>query len=517
VNTIRRLLSSAGLGVLGLASCANIKPDAKVNEAVDLVEKHTGQRPAWTVPWDEQPPAWDAKAVLGLDEAVVTALRNNRDLRADLETIGQANADLVQAGLLQNPTINFMLMFPDGGGRSMLRGQGLPMMPLQDLWLIPARKEVATAQLQQAVLRVADQAVETAASVKKAYARLQFTQRAIELIKDNMAVVDQSTRIIQTRQTAGRASQVEANLSQIRYMRLRSDLLAMEAEHRSLQRELLMLMGVAGATDKWNVTAVNEIKNPLEAPSDEADLLTLAGDQRLDLKAAEWSAQAAERNIRLMRREGWPDVALGFSLERSPAPPSNNQKIAGKLGNAAAQGVVDGVYGMPPGPPMISPFNPKMREVKYTMGPMIDMEIPIFDYNQAQVAKALHEYRQRAAEYEARAQEIARTVRETLVMYRQAYEQVRFYRDSIMPAVERNLTLAQQAYVAGQEDLTIYLQVQEDLLMTRLKILEFFRDYLVDRAELERQVGGRLAPLEPTTRPAGSPPVTEPTATQPGV
>jgi outer membrane protein TolC len=79
------------------------------------------------------------------------------------------------------------------------------------------------------------------------------------------------------------------------------------------------------------------------------------------------------------------------------------------------------------------------------------------------------------------------------VMNGQAYEQVRFYRESILPAVERNLSVARQAFIAGQEDLTIYLQVQEDLIMTRLKILEFLRDYLVGRAELERQVGGRLA------------------------
>src|SRR3972149_2391986 len=102
-----------------------------------------------------------ALEVVGEQEALVLALRNNRELRADLEMIGKANADLVQAGLLQNPVINFMAMFPDGGGRAMLRSNALPLQPLQDLWLIPAREKVATAQLQQAVLRVADRAVET--------------------------------------------------------------------------------------------------------------------------------------------------------------------------------------------------------------------------------------------------------------------------------------------------------------------------------------------------------------------
>ncbi|MGB9625804.1 MAG: TolC family protein, partial [Phycisphaerae bacterium] len=247
------ILSPAVLAFVTVTGCTPLKPDAQLTEAADLVERNTGRRPAWTVPWDGQPPHWDGKTVLTLDEAIVMALRNNRDLRADLEIIGQADAELLQAGLLQNPTISLMVMFPDGGGRSMLRGQGLPMMPLQDLWLIPARKEVATAQLRQAVLRVADRAVETAASVKKTYAGLQYTQRAMELVRDNMAVVEQSTWIIRTRQTAGRATQVQVNLSQIRYMKLRSDLLALEAEHRSLQRELLMLRAYPSRPADWYV------------------------------------------------------------------------------------------------------------------------------------------------------------------------------------------------------------------------------------------------------------------------
>ncbi|MFH0981278.1 MAG: TolC family protein [Planctomycetota bacterium] len=496
----------ASLAMLTVGGCATLDADKKVQEAIDLVEQHTGQRPAWTVPWDDQPPPWDGQSVLGLDEAVVMALRNNRELRADLEMIGQANADLVQAGLLQNPTFNFMMMFPDGGGRTMLRSNALPMQPLQDLWLIPARQEVATAELRKAVVRVADRAVETAAAVKKVYARLQYTQRAIELIRDNMGVVDQSTRIIQVRQSAGQATQVEVNLSRIRYLRLRSELMAMEAEHRALQRELLMLMGFPGATDAWRVEPVQETQEVLEAPAGEPDLLSLAAERRLDLKAAEWDVQAAEKRIRLMHREGWPELALAFTFERAPGPRSRNLGIPGQLGNAAAEGVANGLAGMPPATsvPMTPPFGVTRREVTYTLGPMIEMEIPIFDRNQAQVAKAVHEYRQRLAEYDARAQEITRRVYETRIIYAQACAQVRFFRDSVMPEVERNLKLAQQAFIAGQENLTIYLQTQEDLIMTRLRILEFLRDGLVGRAELEREVGGRL---ESEPRPSGSGPI----------
>lgn len=473
-----------------MGGCASIKPTTKINDSIDLVEQKTGSRPDWLAPWDDLPPPWDGQSTLGLDEAVALALRNNRELRADLEMIGQADADLVQAGLLQNPRFNFMAMFPDGGGRSMLRGSGFPMQPLQDLWLIPARKAVATAQLQQAVLRAADRAVETAAEVKRTYARIQYAQRAVELIQANMEIVEQARRLIQTQQAAGKASLVEVNVARIRYLRLQSELFAMEAEYRSLKRQLLMQMGFATATDAWTVTPIHELEESIEPPPTEETLLASAGEHRLDLQAAEWTLTAAERNISLMRREGWPEVALGLSFERAPAPRSRDLKFGQRLGNAAALGA----QGVTAEPEPITPWASRERMSDWTVGPMIDFELPIFDWNQAQTAKAFYEYRQRRAEYEARWQTIASNVRETAVMVNQAYEQVRFFREAILPEVDRNLEVVRETYRAGREEVTIFLQVQEDVVMTRLNALAFVRDLLVSRAELERQVGGRIEP-----------------------
>lgn len=498
----RRLLAWAGLAALSLPGCAAVDASAKVDEAAGLVAARTGHTPEWKVPWDHEPPAWDGSRVLTLDAAVVMALRNNRDLRTDVEMIGQANADLVQAGLLANPSLNFMMMMPEGGGRTMLRSNGMPMESLEQLWLIPVRQQVARTQLQAAILRVADRAVEVAAAVKRVYAELQYTQRAIELTRENMRVVDQSTRIIEARQAAGRATQVSVNLSQIRFLRLRSELMAIDAAHRAAQRELLMLMGVATASDAWRVDPASETGSAVEPPPDEDALLRVAASQRLDFKAAEWTLLAAGHRIELMHREGWPKMSLALSFERGAAPRAASSGLPSRFGNAAAGGIVNSILGGQPSPPMPQPFRPNVPQVDFAIGPMLDLELPIFDQNQAQVAKAVHEYRQSLAMYESRWQEIARAVRESLVRCRQAHDQVCFYRDQMLPAVDRNVALARQSYIAGQEDLTIYLQAQEDLLMTRLKTLEFLREYSVRRADLERQAGGRLELPAATTQPA---------------
>lgn len=492
VNACRSACRSPALTALSIAlgGCATLQPTARVEEAIDAVERQTGERPGWSAPWDDAPPVWDGSSVLGVEEAVTLALRNNRELRADLEMIGQADADLVQAGLLQNPRFNLMAMLPDGGGRSMLRSAGFPIQALQELWLIPSREKVAAAALQEAILRVADRAVETTADVKRVHAEIRYAQRAIELIQANTEVVEQARRQIQTQQASGKATLVEVNVARIRFLRLQSELMAMQAEYRGLKRQLLMLMGFATAGDGWSVTPVHEIDEVTESPPSEDMLMSMAESQRLDLQAAGWALAGAEHRIELMRREGWPEVAVGLTFERSPAPRSQNATLAGTAGNA----LVSGLRGDVPEWGRGSPFDPKTRDIEWTVGPMIDFELPIFDWNQAQSAKAVHEYRRQLAAFEGRRQAIAAGVRETAIRYEQSCEQVRFFREAILPEVERNLEVVRESYRSGREAVTIFLQVQEDVIMTRLSALAFVRDALVQRAELEREVGGRMKP-----------------------
>jgi outer membrane protein TolC len=322
-------------------------------------------------------------------------------------------------------------------------------------------------------------------------------QRTVELITANLEVIEQSTRILRARQAAGQATQVEVNLSLIRELRLRSDLLSTRADYRAMQRELLELLGLASAGDQWQVEPLNMAEAVIEPPADEAELLALGLEQRLDVRAAEWSVDASAARIQLARREGWPELALGFTLERPPAARTRSVSIPGRIGNRLAQGLIDRFTGAPTGPmpSTVEPFRVMQPEIDAMVGPMIEMELPVFDQNQAQIAKAVHEFRRSIADYEARAQAAARMIRQALVRHRESYEQVRLFRESIVPEVERNLELAQQSFVAGREDLTVFLLAQEDLIATRLRILDFYRDYLVTRAELERALGGRLVPL----------------------
>lgn len=493
-----------------LTGCASLDPKTWVTDAATLAKQQTGHEPEWNAPWDDAPPAWSDESVLKLEQALVMALRNNRELRGDLSQIGQANADLVQAGLLSNPVINFMVMFPSGGGRSMLRSNALPMQQLQDLWLIPAKKEVARAELQKAVVRAAQRAVELAAAVKRVYAEIQYAERSHDLVRANLELVSQSMDIIRARQSAGKASQAEFNLARIRHQRLRSELLSVEVGLITSKQELVQLMGVASGSVAWKPQALDESAGLEWDPPAEPVALELAADQRLDLKAAEWSVEAAERRVGLAHREGWPEMSAGFSFERAAAgkSPGVRRRFLAAEGAArtadiagdkvSASDEARGALGR------LATQGPR-REVKWVLGPMFEMELPIFDWNQAQSARAAHELDQRIAEYEALLQTAIREVRRALARCSESRRQAQLFRNSILPEVLQNLELARQAYIGGQTDLTIYLQAQEDAISTRSRLLEYVRDLSVYTADLERAVGGSLMRDITTSQPVTAP------------
>src|SRR4051812_47950398 len=61
------------------------------------------------------------------DSAVQVALLNNADLQATYEDVGVAQADLVRAGLLQNPVFDADVKFVEGG-----HGQIIELAVVQD-------------------------------------------------------------------------------------------------------------------------------------------------------------------------------------------------------------------------------------------------------------------------------------------------------------------------------------------------------------------------------------------------
>src|SRR5215510_10351059 len=105
---VRAALAPAlGLTLLGVGGCSavDVDPAGDLQKASDLVAERSAWKPSWSTSAADDTTTWDGRSPLAADQAVVVALQNNRELRAALEDIAGAKADLAQSGLLPNPTL----------------------------------------------------------------------------------------------------------------------------------------------------------------------------------------------------------------------------------------------------------------------------------------------------------------------------------------------------------------------------------------------------------------------------
>lgn len=496
---------------LGLCSCAAIEHSRELQQAQQRMDDATGRRPGWSVdtPLSEfqVPPGGE----LTEDMAIDLALANNRGLRADIEVIGQAKSELVQAGLLTNPMLTVMLRFPEAGGRASL-DFGL-VKDFADLWLIPSRKRAARSTLQQRVLSFTDGAVSLIREVRTTYALLQYLDRAIELQAENLDILRQAIDVAQARLRSGSTTQLDVNLLEARRLQAELDLLQSRNEHRTTQLNLLRLMGTSRASAEWRPTPLPD--GPLTSTLGDEALIDWGLRQRLDILAAGWEVDAAlaefqQQNLRLIQSFG-----VGISGERMARRGIPGRNVAADTARAS---IANGQLTAPEIEPRSARRAARRQEIDFVLGPVIEVPLPIFDQNQAQIAKAQYRARELHERYCELEQRTVEQIRAAIATRQTAARRREIYQSSLLPVQQSNLQVAETAYQSGRESILTVLLAQQDLIQARLGLAAAIRDELTATAELERELGGRLPRPEeadPKAQPAASRPAAGPAESQP--
>ena len=487
-----------------LAGCATTRYDAEVRQASEDVAQRTGWQPEWSAPWASEVPQWDGQTPLSVEQAVTIALQNNRALRADVEQIGVARADFVQAGLLPNPLLSVALGFPEGGMGSPKLTAGI-VQPLADLWLMPARRGAAEAELRQQVLRASRLALELVAKVEQAHARTAYVQDALTLLTENADVLERSQTVVARRRQAGASTALDTNRMRAAALRLSAERLSLETELEHEKRGLLELMGLAGGPTSWDVQA----PPPSELLTfDEDEIIAVAQAQRLDVLAATWTVEARRSHVREQSLAWLPTLELGVEVERDARPRGDELTAGQRVGNLVTHDLVNRAFGESGlGPPEINPWRPHEFEPAYTLGPSLSLDLPVFDQHQAQIAAAQAELRSAQAMAAAVEQQAIREARQACVQHRQAVRLAEFYEHEVVPLMREDVELARQAFEAGQNDLTVLLEAQQELIAARSESLRHRRDVQLGRIELAHAVGGALLLPEPRHEPATTQPV----------
>ncbi len=396
---------------------------------------------------------------LTVASAVQIALLSNRELQAAFFEIGIAQADVLEAVTIPNPSVDFDVQFPVAASE-MNRYGWLVAQEFVQILMAPLRKKIAAEQLEAAELRVAAQTLDLVAGVKTAYFTYQAGQQLLSRLEriqeTNAAALD----LAQKQFEAGNTTDLALLQAQAGYSQGRLDVARTEGDLRGEREKLSRLMGLWGAQTKW------EIKGEI-LPAPDADLRTgrlesLAVSQRLDLRAAHRDLTILVAALGLTKTYRWiPVLDMGFGGEKD----------------------VDGAL---------------------NMGPTFRIELPIFNQGQARIARGEAQLRMAESRFEALAVTIRSEVRELRDRLLSLAEMARHYHDDLLPLRIRMVNKALLQYNAMQLSPYDLFTTKSLELETERAYIDTLRDYWITRAELERAVGGTLTPRPAKPSQGGS-------------
>lgn len=386
------------------------------------------------------------KNKLTADEAVQIALLNNRDLQAVYADLGVAQADLVQAGLLNNPIFDAAIKWPtSGGGKPELELSAV--MNFLDTFYVPLRRRVAAARFEEAKTRVSGSVLDFAARVRMAFYLYQATEQMLELRQTIVKALDASFEVTRRLYDAGNITDLDFARERALLESGKLALRSAEIEVRQSREQLNILMGLWGKDTVWQ--AAGRLPDIPEQPIDTDDLERIALARSMELLNARQRIMIA-------------GSVLGFNRWTALVP----ELHAGPLGERS-----DGVW---------------------EVGPTLEFPIPLFDQGQARIGRSVAELRRSQLEYYGLAVRIRSTVRATQDRVEGARDRALYYRDILLPLHERIVNESQLQYNAMQLGPIELLRARERQIETAVAYIEALRDYWLARGDVGQILSGRL-------------------------
>ncbi len=191
---------------------------------------------------------------------------------------------------------------------------------------------------------------------------------------------------------------------------------------------------------------------------------------------------AARERLLLEYRQVFPNVSLGLAFERESRPPAGGRDI---LADTARSSIAAGRLTAP----TIEPRSARDSDTDFIIGPSISLDLPVFDQNQAQIAKARYALERQLRLLAGLERTLRQEVREAADQARTAWEVARYYRDEVVPQAERNLELSRDSYREGQSSILAVLDAQRTFLTARDRYAEAVQQGAAVVPDLERAVG----------------------------
>ena len=394
------------------------------------------------------------------------ALERNPGIReAELSSVA-ARHRIAQATALPDPTVSLTVhgqppetrVGPQRGGIAVQ--QALPWFGKR-----ADRGAVARTRADTRDALVEAQRAAVVRDVKVAYYELAYLDRAI-------AIADQEADLLRLYETLAEARYSQGTGLQQSVVKLQAEVT------RILSRRDALLQARVAAEAELNALRDRPAHDPLPGirlatrpttrpptrpltDTDDERLRELGRAHRPEARVARLHMETERGNVRLARREPWPDIVLGAAW----SPVGDRRDRAGRL--------------VPPGDNGRDQFSVS-----------VGVRIPL------QRGRYAAGVREAAARLDAARAAFRRTVNDVDVAVRSAgarlttiAERIRQHERALVPQAEQALRAAEAAYSAGTVDVLDLLDSEEMLLDARLALARLESDYMQALADMERAIG----------------------------
>lgn len=338
--------------VVGVSSCVAVRTDSHFAEVRRLSEQRGQPAPVWSRTSDDARRAMQTALSLARDgltraAAARIAVLNNPALQAELNTLGVAVAEFTQAKLPRNPSVTVLAAFPVDVGMSAASLAGW----LSDVWQLPRRKRVAEIAVRQIEYQTALRVIVTALKGADAWDGVLAARRLLDIDLRLHDLSRQTTLRLRIRYAHGLSDTGEVETAVANEAATLAAVQAARQEVVHAENRLSKILSLSAAADFIPKTSDFEAM-PDAVSEDLPNLKTTlqsALDNRLDLAIAQAELQKIAERHGLEQSLVWRSVSLGLAWEGDFEDFSGGENAT---------------------------------------GPLVSVELPIFDQNQAGLAAA---------------------------------------------------------------------------------------------------------------------------------
>ena len=451
MNCLHKLAVGAGVALL-LSGCASWSGDGGFGAAASISEQRTGLQSsiAGHLPRNDDDGRALAAAVdsklaqaISADDAVQIALLNNRTLQASYWSLGIAEADLVQAGRLQNPVLDFKRSH-DGSGVSIERTLTFNLLGLLTQ---PLASSIEGRRFEQNKLLVANEALKLAADTRRAWVEAVAASQSADYARQVEASAQASAELAERMRRAGNWSVLDLAREQAYHAQTVADVSHAQTAATAAREKLARLMGLSGSQASYQLP--DHLPELPAAPRELADVEQTAINERLDIRAARLDVERTAASLGLNKTTHFINV-LDLGAVRNTD------------GGGSARGYE------------------------------LTLEIPLFDWGSARVARSEATYMQSVNLLAQAAINARSEARESYAAYRSAYDLARHYRDEVLPLRKQ---IADQTLLRYNGMLLSVFELLADAREQAGAVsagIAATRDYWLALTNLEAALGGRL-------------------------